>query len=188
MVILPLYNLKWCCEGYVWRVFLRYSYAATSVCNSPQMYHGHILCTSTMNEIPILYIKLLCFAFQTLKELFTYVSTSWHLNMLQVLLLNLPESTNIRMEICVKPGPSKTCLVLGTLGSGFGFGLDSGTCSNRKVAESATLENMGVSENRGSPKSSILIVFSIINHPSWRIPIFWKHPYVLVCFFSGLWA
>ena len=31
---------------------------------------------------------------------------------------------------------------------------------------------MGVSENRGTPKSSILIGFSIINHPFWGIPIF----------------
>ena len=26
------------------------------------------------------------------------------------------------------------------------------------------------------PKSSILIGFSIINHPFWGTPIFWKHP------------
>ena len=32
--------------------------------------------------------------------------------------------------------------------------------------------NMGVSKNRGTPKSSILIGFSIINHPFWDIPIF----------------
>ena len=31
---------------------------------------------------------------------------------------------------------------------------------------------MGVSENRGTPKSSILIGFSIINHPIWGTPIF----------------
>jgi len=31
---------------------------------------------------------------------------------------------------------------------------------------------MDVSENRGTPKSSILIGFSIINHPFWGIPIF----------------
>ena len=31
---------------------------------------------------------------------------------------------------------------------------------------------MGVSENRGIPKSSILIGFSIMNHPLWGIPIF----------------
>ena len=31
---------------------------------------------------------------------------------------------------------------------------------------------MGVSENNGTPKSSILIGFSIINHPFWDIPIF----------------
>ena len=32
--------------------------------------------------------------------------------------------------------------------------------------------NMRVSENSGTPKSSILIGFSIINHPFWGIPIF----------------
>ena len=31
---------------------------------------------------------------------------------------------------------------------------------------------MGVSENRGTPKSSILIGISIINHPFWGTPIF----------------
>ncbi len=31
---------------------------------------------------------------------------------------------------------------------------------------------MGVSENRGTPKSSILIGFSLINHPFWGTPIF----------------
>ena len=37
---------------------------------------------------------------------------------------------------------------------------------------------MGVSKNRGTPKSSILIGFSIINHPFWggKHPYFWKHP------------
>ena len=30
----------------------------------------------------------------------------------------------------------------------------------------------GVSKNRGTPKSSILIGFSIINHPFWGTPIF----------------
>ena len=36
---------------------------------------------------------------------------------------------------------------------------------------------MDVSENNGTPKSSILIGFSIIKYPFWGIPIFWKHPY-----------
>ena len=36
---------------------------------------------------------------------------------------------------------------------------------------------MGVSENSGTPKSSILIGFSIINHPFWGYPYFWKHPH-----------
>ena len=31
---------------------------------------------------------------------------------------------------------------------------------------------MGVSKNHGIPKSSILIGFSIINHPFWDTPIF----------------
>ena len=31
---------------------------------------------------------------------------------------------------------------------------------------------MGVSKNRGTPKSSILIGCSIINHPFWDTPIF----------------
>ena len=31
---------------------------------------------------------------------------------------------------------------------------------------------MGVSENSGTPKSSILIGFSIVNHPVWGTPIF----------------
>ena len=36
---------------------------------------------------------------------------------------------------------------------------------------------MGVSKNRGTPKSSILIGFSITNHPFWGYPYCWKHPY-----------
>ncbi len=32
--------------------------------------------------------------------------------------------------------------------------------------------DMGVSKNRGTPKSSILIGFSMINHPFWGTPIF----------------
>ena len=36
---------------------------------------------------------------------------------------------------------------------------------------------MGVSKNNGTPKSSILKGFSIINHPFWgKNPYFWKHP------------
>ena len=38
---------------------------------------------------------------------------------------------------------------------------------------------MGVSSNGGTPKSSILIGCSIINHPFWGIPIF-GNPHVLV--------
>ena len=34
------------------------------------------------------------------------------------------------------------------------------------------VRHVGVSENSGTPKSSILIGFSIINHPFWGTPIF----------------
>ena len=43
---------------------------------------------------------------------------------------------------------------------------------------------MDVSENSGTPKSSILIGCSIINHPFWGPPIFWKHPYIR-CYFGN---
>ena len=40
--------------------------------------------------------------------------------------------------------------------------------------------DVGVSKNRGTPKSSILIRFSIINHPFWCTPIFGNtHVFVL---------
>ncbi len=42
-----------------------------------------------------------------------------------------------------------------------------------------SLHHMGVSKNRGIPKSSIWIGFSIINHPFWEYPYFWKYPYIL---------
>ena len=38
------------------------------------------------------------------------------------------------------------------------------------------MKGMGVSQINGTPKSSILIGFSIINHPFWGYPYFWKHP------------
>ncbi len=48
---------------------------------------------------------------------------------------------------------------------------------------------MGVSKNNGTPKSSILIGFSIINHPFWGFsPYFWIHPYILGVSPSNLWS
>ena len=42
--------------------------------------------------------------------------------------------------------------------------------------------HMDVSENRGTPKSSILIGFSIINHPFWGTPIFGNtHIFLVHC-------
>ena len=49
---------------------------------------------------------------------------------------------------------------------------------------------MDVSENNGTPKSSILIGFSIINHPFWDTPIFGNtHMYlvILLVTFLGWW-
>ena len=43
------------------------------------------------------------------------------------------------------------------------------------------LKNMGVSENSGTPKSSILIVFSIIHHPFWGTSIFGNTHIVFWC-------
>ena len=49
---------------------------------------------------------------------------------------------------------------------------------------------MGVSENSGTSKSSLLIRFSIINHPSWGTTIF-GNPHIsatTICIISGAWA
>ena len=44
--------------------------------------------------------------------------------------------------------------------------------------------DMDVSENSGTPKSSMLIRFFIVNHPFWGNPIFGKHPNILSRFRS----
>ena len=41
-----------------------------------------------------------------------------------------------------------------------------------RIGGSFKHDYMDVSENSGTPKSSILIGFSIINHPFWGTPIF----------------
>ena len=41
--------------------------------------------------------------------------------------------------------------------------------------------DMGVSKNSGTPKSSILIGFSIVNHPFWGTPIFGNTHMFSVC-------
>ena len=40
------------------------------------------------------------------------------------------------------------------------------------VSRISAINSMGVSKNRGTPKSSILIGFPLINHPFWDTPIF----------------
>ena len=42
----------------------------------------------------------------------------------------------------------------------------------RRLPKVCRVEYRVVSENSGTPKSSILIGFSIINHPFWGTPIF----------------
>ena len=43
---------------------------------------------------------------------------------------------------------------------------------NRKLQTTNVYKHLDVSENSGTPKSSNLIGFSIINHPFWGTPIF----------------
>ena len=45
-------------------------------------------------------------------------------------------------------------------------------CHILKLLKRMEGQDMDVSENGGTQKSSILIGFSIINHPFWGIPIF----------------
>ena len=48
---------------------------------------------------------------------------------------------------------------------------------------------MGVSKNSGTPKTSILIGFSTINHPiRGTHPYFWKHPYLWAVWFHVPWC
>ena len=42
--------------------------------------------------------------------------------------------------------------------------------------------DVGVSENSGTPKSSILIGFPTIKPSILGYPYFWKHPYISPCF------
>ena len=55
-------------------------------------------------------------------------------------------------------------------------GEGSGYLSGGPVGEILDMGYMGVSENNGTPKSSILIGFSIINHPFWGTTIFGLTP------------
>jgi len=50
-----------------------------------------------------------------------------------------------------------------------------------KVKVAGSLKDMGVSKNRGTPKSSILIGFSIINHP-FGIPLFFGNTHMMIYF------
>ena len=51
---------------------------------------------------------------------------------------------------------------------------DGKTQDPQTIREKEAWTDMGVSKNSGTPKSSILIGFSIINHPFWGTPIFGK--------------
>ena len=44
--------------------------------------------------------------------------------------------------------------------------------SETQILDLGYMGHMGVSKNNGTPKSSILMSFSIINHPFWGTPIF----------------
>ena len=54
---------------------------------------------------------------------------------------------------------------------------------------SGPFDDMGVAENRGTPKSFILIGFSIMNHPFWGIPIFGNtHMFLVPYFLENGWG
>ena len=57
------------------------------------------------------------------------------------------------------------------------FGWWDGTCCEKWKGKGGGNWDMGVSKNKGTPKSSIWIGCSIINHPFWGTPNFRKHPY-----------
>ena len=49
-------------------------------------------------------------------------------------------------------------------------------------------KHVGVSKNSGTPKSSILIGFSLINHPFWgKTPYFWFNTHVSKKLWVSLW-
>ncbi len=58
--------------------------------------------------------------------------------------------------------------------------------STSRVCELFIHYQLGVSKNRGTSKSSILIGFSIINHPFWGTPIFGNTKLLMCCDFR--WA
>jgi len=87
----------------------------------------------------------------------------------------------------LSPPPKKESLVtfhhpwdVECVPSSFKMGLDCSTqydligenSGERTCGISKQLQYLGVSENSGTSKSSILIGFSIINHPFWGTPIF----------------
>ena len=85
------------------------------------------------------------------------------------------------MGIVVEGSSNHTTLILALIVTK-GLALGHSSRYSRKVWESrksrgnkpikTTFEYLGVSKNRGTSKSSILIGFSIINHPFWGTPIF----------------
>ena len=66
-------------------------------------------------------------------------------------------------------------------------GFCSPECDGRyaRIEVHKSLSNMGVSENRGTPKSSILIRFSIIKNPFWGTPIF-GNIHIYLAHFGGV--
>ena len=60
------------------------------------------------------------------------------------------------------------------------------TNMGRAIGRFVFLQEMGVSKNKGTPKSSILIGFSIINHPFWCTPVFGSTQIKEACHHSTL--
>ena len=62
------------------------------------------------------------------------------------------------------------------------------SAANVFFSESMSIYKWVFPKIRGTPKSSILIGFSIINHPFWgTVPLFWKHPFFKRSLVGSIW-
>ena len=93
-------------------------------------------------------------------------------------------SKSLQLPIYLRPFIVAPCPSIFNWGPGGPPCKDPGDCTplgpssyQRKSQNPETRCFMGVSINKGTPKSSIFIGFSTINHPFWGYPYFWKHPY-----------
>ena len=103
---------------------------------------------------------------------FLWWNASWNQQKLKV--WSCPLAKNVWFRITVKTSRYTGCFIgiLIMLCSSFPVQLGSIIPYIPSTTRFFSLLNMGVSKNNGTPKSSIIIGFSIINPPFWGTPIF----------------